>query len=83
MTEHKETYRSIGCSYYDQLEAYAVKRTRCSIVYRSDESDKTAEGIIVDLFAQDSAEFLKLDDGTMIRLDHIVSVNGIPLNYVC
>lgn len=83
MTEQKKTYRSIGCSYYDQLEAYAVKRTRCSIVHRRDGADSTAEGIIVDLYAQDSAEFLKLDDGTVIRLDHIVAVNGMPMTYVC
>jgi len=83
MTEEKQSYRSIGCSYYDQLEAYAVKRTRCSIVHRNGESVGTSEGIIVNLFAKDSAEFLKLDDGTVIRLDRIVSVNGMPLTYAC
>jgi Rho-binding antiterminator len=83
MTEKHDTYRSIGCSYYDQLEALSVKRTRCAIVYRDGDAERTTEGIIKDLYAKDAAEFLTLDNGTVIRLDHIVSVNGIPLTYAC
>lgn len=83
MTEQKETYRSIGCSYYDQLEAYSVQRTRCSIIHRLNDADIVSEGIIIDIFARDSAEFLKLDNGTEIRLDYIVSVNGTPVTYAC
>ncbi len=83
MTEKHDTYRSIGCSYYDQLEAFSVKKTRCAIVYRDGDTERTTEGIITDLYAKDAAEFLTLDSGTVIRLDHIVSVNGTPLTYAC
>lgn len=84
MMDHtKKKYQSIGCSYYDQLEAYAVRRTRCSIVYNVKSAEQTTDGVIVDLFAHDGAEYLKLDNGTVIRLDHIVSVNGIAITYAC
>ena len=83
MPEKQNTYQSIGCSYYDQLEAYATQRTHCSIQIEENGNERTADGIIVDLFARDGAEYLKLDNGTMVRLDHIVSVNGIKLKYAC
>jgi Rho-binding antiterminator len=83
MVKKENTYQSISCSYYDQLEAYATQRTRCSIVFTLNDAEQTTNGTIVDLFARDGAEYLKLDNGTVIRLDHIVSVNGIALNYAC
>lgn len=83
MNGKENTYRSIGCSYYDQLEAYATQRTHCSILFKEGDHEHTTEGIIIDLFARDGAEYLKLDNGTVIRLDHIVSVNGIVLTYAC
>ncbi len=76
-------YHSIRCSYYDQLEAYATKRTHCAVVYRVDEQEKTSEGIIVDLFAKDGAEYLKLNNGIVIRLDQLISINGVPVSNVC
>lgn len=83
MNSKNTTYQSISCSYYDQLEAYATQKTRCSIVWKVNGIEQSVDGVIVDLFAHNGAEFLKLDSGTVIRLDHIVSVNGIVLNYAC
>ncbi|MEW6061074.1 MAG: hypothetical protein AB1600_03940 [Bacteroidota bacterium] len=83
MKHDQMPYRSIGCSYYDQLEAFATQRTRCTISYEDTNGPQSAEGIIVDLFAKDGAEYLQLDNGTVIRLDHLHSVNGIPVNYAC
>lgn len=83
MEQPTNKYQNISCSYYDQLEAFATQRTRCSIMFKEEGNEQTTEGIIVDLFARDGAEYLKLDSGTVIRLDHIVSVNGITLNYAC
>lgn len=83
MIQEEKKYQSIGCSYYDQLEAYATERTQCEIVYKDSTVEKNAHGVIVDLYAKDGAEYLKLNDGTVIRLDHLVSVNGKQLQYVC
>ncbi len=82
MSDTINKYQSISCSYYDQIEAYATKRTHCSILYR-DDSEIIADGIIVDIFSKESAEYLKVDNGTVIRLDHIISINGIPVPKHC
>lgn len=82
MIEQTKTYQSISCSYYDQLEAFATKRSHCILVYRVDHSETISNGIIVDVFAQEGAEYLKLDTSTVIRLDHLISINGIPVDKI-
>lgn len=77
-----QKYQNISCSYYDQLEAFATRKTECVIVY-NDGSEKNETGVIVDLFAHDGAEYLKLNNGTVIRLDHLVSINGQLVGNVC
>lgn len=82
MNKPADKYQSISCSYYDQLEAYAVKRTQCIIVH-DDNGEKTISGIIVDVFAKEGAEYLKLNNGTVIRLDYLISINGVPVSNIC
>jgi Rho-binding antiterminator len=83
MNQQQLPYRSINCSSYDQLEAYATQRTHCLIVYREHNVERHTEGIIVDLVAQNGAEYLKLDTAAVIRLDHLISVNGVAIHYAC
>jgi Rho-binding antiterminator len=77
--KYMQQYQNISCSYYDRLEAYATKRTECVIVY-NDGEEKNETGVIADLFAREGAEYLKLNSGTVIRLDHLVSINGFQVN---
>lgn len=42
-----------------------------------------ARGRIVDVYSRGGAEYLRLEDGTVIRLDRIVSVNGKPFQTMC
>jgi Rho-binding antiterminator len=77
-----EEYQNISCSYYDQLEAYATQRTHCAVIY-NDGEERSASGIIIDVYAQNGAEYLKLNNGTVIRLDHLISINGVPVSNVC
>lgn len=83
MTDANAPYRSIGCSYYDRLEALAVRRTRCTLVFETEGTERSASGVITDLFVRDAAEYLRLDDGTEVRLDHLRSVDGVPVTYAC
>ncbi len=72
-----DEYKMVSCDFEDQLEAWSTLRQSCKITYRSTESALVeAEGLIVDIYSADKADFLKLKDGTVIRLDKIVSVNG-------
>lgn len=74
-------YTPISCSFYDRLEAWAVRRERVEIQFRSQENDAVQHvtGIIADLFSKDKAEYLIVSTGEKIRLDWLISVNNIPL----
>ncbi|NJP09091.1 MAG: hypothetical protein HC866_06065 [Leptolyngbyaceae cyanobacterium RU_5_1] len=77
----KDEYVLVSCDFHDQLESLATLRQECRIVYRN-AADKLVEldGRIVDVYAANKADFLKLNDGTEIRLDRIESVNGQPIS---
>lgn len=77
-----DTYILVDCDFHDQLEALATLRQQCRIMYRNavDEVVEVQERI-VDVYAANKADFLRLKDGTEIRLDRIVSVNGKPIAY--
>jgi Rho-binding antiterminator len=71
-----DAYRSVDCDFQDELESLATLRQSCRIVYRNanDETMET-ESLIVDIYAANHADYIKLADGTEIRLDQLVSVN--------
>lgn len=80
----KEKYRPISCSYYDELEARATRRTICTIRYLNEAGAATeVRGRIIDFFIQKKVEFLRLDTGLTIRLDRLLSVDGLALSDYC
>ncbi|QDL11709.1 hypothetical protein DP113_30980 [Brasilonema octagenarum UFV-E1] len=76
-----DTYIPVSCDFHDELEALATLRQECRIVY-SDAANELVEvqGRIIDVYAANKADFIKLKDGTEIRLDRIVSVNEKQLS---
>ncbi len=76
-----DAYTPVSCDFHDEIESLATLRQECRIAYRT-ESDETveAQGRINDVYAENKADFLKLDDGTIIRLDRITTVNGKRLS---
>ena len=79
----KQKYIPISCSFYDELEALATLRRRCTIRYL-DETDtlREEEALIVDLSIKNKVEYLHTDTKLSIRLDRLVSVDGKdPGNY--
>jgi Rho-binding antiterminator len=74
----RERYTPVSCDFHDKLEALSTLNRQCHIIYR-DESGaiQNLHGHIVDLYTENHAEFLKLNNGTVIRLDKIESVNGV------
>lgn len=75
------SYIPISCSYYDRLEAWAVRREIVTINYTKSEDGEpqSIQGVIVDLYSKEKAEYLRLNTGETIRLDALQSVNNIPL----
>lgn len=72
-----ERYRPIDCTFHDELELRALRRVRCELVYRNDAgAELSRSGRIVDLVTRDGEEYLRLDDGTEVRLDRLIRVDG-------
>lgn len=73
-----EPYRPIACGLHDVLEAHATRRHRCRLRHHTEHGERVAEGVITDIYARAGVEYLRLDDGTEIRLDRITSIDGQP-----
>ena len=71
-----ETYIPPACSFTDYLEAAAVLRQVSHIIYLDDDAQRQEiQAKIVDIYAADGADWCKLDNGTIIRLDRIEQFN--------
>lgn len=69
-------YIPISCSLHDELEAAATLRQMCDVVYGTGGDKTETNGVIDDLYARDGVEYLRLDSGLEIRLDHLIRLNG-------
>ncbi|MEL6274054.1 MAG: hypothetical protein AAFQ37_01645 [Bacteroidota bacterium] len=78
-------YQPISCDYYDILEALAVRRVSTEVAFFTpNEKLEHLSGVkIVNLYTREKEEFMELDDGTIIRLDRLKSVNGEELPGSC
>ncbi len=77
-----DDYCLVDCGFHDQLEALATLRQICQISYRTVTGEiARVQDQIVDVYAANQADFLKLKDGTEIRLDRLISVNGNPARF--
>ncbi|MEM6255585.1 MAG: hypothetical protein AAF821_21945 [Cyanobacteria bacterium P01_D01_bin.156] len=71
-----EPYIPPACSFTDYLEAAAVRHQVSHIVYRDDANQRQeVQAKIVDIYAANGADWCKLDNGTILRLDHIRQFN--------
>jgi Rho-binding antiterminator len=80
MSAYKKKYHPINCSFHDILLENATFGKNIAIIYNEVEGTrKESNNIIKDVYTKNSEEFMLLDDGKIIRLDHIVSVDGVLL----
>lgn len=76
-------YQLVSCDFHDELESLATLHEPCEIVYKTDSGETTTvNSRIADVYASNHADFVKLEDGTEIRLDCLVSVNGKQVSFV-
>ncbi|MEL6469188.1 MAG: hypothetical protein AAFQ74_05635 [Cyanobacteria bacterium J06623_4] len=70
-------YTPVSCGLHDKLEAIATLHRSAKITYRDAAGDTTeTESKIVDIYADNGADYCKLDDGTVIRLDRLQAVSA-------
>ncbi|BDS09409.1 hypothetical protein [Aureispira anguillae] len=80
MENYKRKYQPINCSFHDLLLEKATFRKTVEIIYYSvNGTRQETSSIIKDVFTQKSGEFMLLSNEELIRLDHIVSVDGVLL----
>ena len=74
----KTPYLPINCSFHDVLLEYATRKKYCKIQYFTEIRELvTVHSLIKDVFTAQKEEFAVLVQGERIRLDHIISVDGI------
>ena len=65
-------YTPVSCDLHAHLEAIATQKRQCRITYRERADQLTqVSGKIVDIYASEGADWCKLGDGRLIRLDRI------------
>ncbi len=69
-------YKLVACSFHDQLEALATLRQNCEIVHQTLEGEQITQSRIIDVYSANQADFIRLQNGTIIRMDHLVSVDN-------
>lgn len=78
--KEKTDYKPIDCDYYDRLEAWATVGTTCALLFIGDDGQENqVDSRIPDFKIDDGVEYLIGEDDLQIRLDRLISVNGIPL----
>lgn len=73
-------YEPVSCEFHDVLESAAVRRQPVAVVYRDDGGvQATVVDVITDVAAKAGEEFMTLQGGLSLRLDRLVSVDGVAL----
>lgn len=70
----ENSYKPISCSFYDQLETFAVKKIKLEIEYIENNEKKKTQEFISNFKTSNKEEFLILSNGLEIRLDNILKV---------
>lgn len=77
-------YKPIACGLYDELELRALRKNKINLVFRNSLNEvEIIDCVIADLFSNNKVEYLKTDDGTIIRLDEIIELDNILFNKSC
>lgn len=70
-------YTPVSCELYDKLEAIATLHRTSQIAYRTEAGEKVqVESKIVDVYAKDGADYCKLANDAIIRLDQLEAIEA-------
>ena len=83
MNSRNQPYIPISCSFYDYLEEAATLKQMASISYMQEGELLEIVSRIKTLFIKDKVEYMELESGQFVRLDHLVSFNGKILPTSC
>ena len=75
----EKPYIPIDCGFYDRLEIAAMRRKPVQLLIQASEGPQRLESRIVDLQARQGEEFMYLENGQVIRLDRLISMDGLEV----
>lgn len=71
-------YEPIDCGFHDALVSWATLQQPVEVVYRSETGEETIiQDRIADVYTREGAEYVKLQNGQIIRLDMLRHVEEI------
>lgn len=77
-------YTPIACGLHDELQLLVLRGRPVRLVVRDDTgATRAVEARATDVLARAGAEWLVLEDGTCLRLDRLVEVDGRPFAEGC
>jgi Rho-binding antiterminator len=72
-------YRPVACGFHDELTLWVMRRTPCRVRYRgADGAERVTLQRLADVYTREGAEWLRLADGTELRLDRLREVTPEP-----
>ena len=72
------SYKPIDCDFHDLLLAKATLQELCQIQYLNDSGEMlNTQSQIKDVYTQNKEEFMLLANGEIMRLDKVLSINGL------
>ena len=76
-----DKYHPISCSFHDVIEDRIVREKVCLLTYICSEAGElqSFEGKLLDVVIESKQEFLVLENGNRVRLDHIMSLDNLDL----
>jgi Rho-binding antiterminator len=83
MSNLKNTYLPINCSFYDRLEEAATLKKDVTLEYWDTDKLRQVDAVIKDIMLENKVEWLLLGNDLEIRLDNIHSLDGIVLEKSC
>lgn len=70
-------YKPIACSFYDRLQQFATQKEMVIIhFYDSNGNPSAITDKIIDVFTENNAEYLRLSNEKIIRLDNLISADN-------
>jgi Rho-binding antiterminator len=73
-----QAYEPIACALHDRLEAWATTGRSVEIIVRDEHGgERVVVDRLVDVYARGGAEYVRTGAGEEIRLDRLVSVDGV------
>lgn len=76
-------YIPIDCGVHDRLEHWAVRHETVEVVWRDGAEEHTAHTRIVDVFAREGADWVRLGTGAEVRADRLARVGGVAVTPAC